>query len=45
MSMDMSMDLKKERIRELNHGQKVRFSSILLPLCSMAVTKVSQCIS
>ena len=36
MSMDMSMDIKKERITELNHGQKVRFSTLLLPLCSMA---------
>ena len=27
---------KKERIRELNHRQKVRFSTLLLPLCSMA---------
>ena len=36
MSMDMSMDLKKERIRELYHRQKVRFSTLLLPLCSMA---------
>ena len=36
MCMDMSMDSKKERIRELNHTQKVRFSTLLLPLCSMA---------
>ena len=32
----MSMDMKKDRITELNHRQKVRFSTILLPLCSMA---------
>ena len=46
MSVEMSIDLKKERIRELNHRQKVRFSTLLLqkvrfstfllPLCSMA---------
>ena len=30
--MDMSMDMKKERIRELNHRQKVRFSTLLLPV-------------
>ena len=32
----MSMDVNKERIREMNHRQKVRFSTLLLPLCSMA---------
>ena len=36
MSVDMSMDLEKERIRELSHRQKVRFSTLLLPLCSLA---------
>ena len=35
MGIDMSMDSKKERIRELNHTKKVRFSILLLPLCSM----------
>ena len=35
----MSMDMKKrERITELNHRQKVRFSTLLLPLCSMVAT-------
>ena len=28
----MSMDMIKERIRELNHRQKVRFSTLLLPI-------------
>ena len=28
----MSMDIKKERITELNHRQKVRFSTLLLPV-------------
>ena len=32
----MSMDMKKERITDLNHRQKERFSTLLLPLCSMA---------
>ena len=40
---------EKERNRELNQRQKVRFSTLLMPLCSMAaaplVTEVSQCIS
>ena len=36
MGMDKSMDSKKERIRELNHRQKVRFSTSLFPLCLMA---------
>ena len=31
----MHMDMKKERITELNHIQKARFSTVLLPLCSM----------
>ena len=31
MSTDMSMDMKKERIRELNHRQKVRYRTLLLP--------------
>ena len=31
MNIDMSMDMKKERIRELNHRQKVKFSTLLLP--------------
>ena len=31
MCMDMSMDMKKERITELNHRQKVRFGTLLLP--------------
>ena len=30
MTIDMSIDMKKERIRELNHRQKVRFSNLLL---------------
>ena len=37
MSMDISMDMKKERISELNLRQEVRFSTLLLPLCSMVV--------
>ena len=32
MSMDMSMNMKKERIRELNNRQKVRFRTLLLPV-------------
>ena len=27
----MNMDMKKETIKELNHRQKVRFSTLLLP--------------
>ena len=36
MSNDVSMDMNKERITELNHRQKVRISTLLLPLFSMA---------
>ena len=32
MSRDMNMDMKKERIIEVNHRQKVRFSTLLLPV-------------
>ena len=35
ISMDMSMDMKKEKITELNHRQKARFNTLLLPLCSL----------
>ena len=40
--MDMSMDLKKERIRELKHRQKVRFGTLLLPLLLCATLCVSR---
>ena len=32
MSIDMNMGMEKERIRELDHRQKVRFSTLLLPV-------------
>ena len=32
MNIDMSIDMRKEEIRELNHRQKVRFSTLLLPV-------------